>query len=114
MTKTYRVEFTPNARQDILTYAKYIADREQDDRQALAWYDGMYEAVMGLKTMPKRHGEARENKDFEEDVRQVGYKSHRAIYTVHEEIGLVIVHRVWHTARDDAPPDDLPGLAGNA
>lgn len=108
--KTYRVEFTPDARQDMIAYAQYIANQEQNDRQALAWYDGMYKAVMGLATMPGRHGQARENNVFEEDVRQVGYKSHRAIYTVHEDVSLVVIHRVWHTARDDAQSGDLPEL----
>lgn len=50
--KTYRVEFTPDARQDMIAYARYIAHREQNDRHALAWYDGMHKAVMGLATMP--------------------------------------------------------------
>ena len=109
--KTYRVEFTPDARQDMIAYARYIAHREQDDRHALAWYDGMHKAVMGLATMPNRHSYARENDAFEETVRQVGYKSHRAIYTVHEDISLVAIHRVRHTASDDAELDDLPGVA---
>jgi plasmid stabilization system protein ParE len=34
--KRYRVEFTRDARQDIIAYAQYIANREQDDRHALA------------------------------------------------------------------------------
>jgi plasmid stabilization system protein ParE len=70
----------------------------------------MYKAVMGLATTPNRHGFARENHAFEEEIRQVGYKSHRAIYTVHEDVSLVAVHRIWHTASDDAQPGDLPGL----
>ncbi|MBN4059008.1 type II toxin-antitoxin system RelE/ParE family toxin [bacterium AH-315-J04] len=109
--KTYRVEFTPDARKDMIDYALYIANQEQDNDRSLAWHDGMHEAVMGLETMPNRHGYARENDAFEETVRQVIYKSHRAIYTVHEDISLVAIHRVRHTASDDAGLDDLPGLA---
>ena len=90
----YRVVFTPDARQDMIDYARYVAGQEQDEGPALAWYDGMYKAIMGLKKMPNRHPFARENSSFEEDVRQVGYKSHRALYTVHEDLMLVAIHRV--------------------
>lgn len=108
--KTFRVEFTPDARQDIIAYAQYIANQEKDGSRALAWYEGMHAAVMGLATMPNRHGLARENDIFEDEVRQVVYASHRIIYSVHENDGLVAIHRIWHAAREHAGPDDLPRL----
>lgn len=108
--KTYRVEFTEDARQDMLAYARYIADQEQDDAQAQAWYEGMYAAVMSLKKMPRRFPYARENNAFEEEIRQVTYHSHRAIFSVHDDLGLVAIHRVWHTSRQNAQAEDLPGL----
>lgn len=58
--KTYRVEFTPEARQDMIDYARYVAEQESSGTRALAW--GMYEAVMSLKSMPCRCAHARENK----------------------------------------------------
>ena len=108
--KTYRVEFTPDARQDILDHAQYIAGQEHNNTYALAWYEGMYAAVMSLKEMPQRCPMARENDAFEQEIRQLVYGSHRAIFSMHDDQGLVAIHRVWHTSRRNAQPEQMPGL----
>ena len=108
--KTFRVEFAPNARRDMIDYARYIAEQEGSETLALAWYEGMHEAVMRLKKMPRRCALARENTAFEEEIRQLIYQSHRVIFSVHDDAGLVVIHRMWHTSRDDAQDEDLPGI----
>ena len=107
---TYRVEMSPEARQDLLAAARYIADSSRSLDVAQAWFDGMVAAVMGLADMPRSNSLARENDGFEEEVRQKIFKSHRMLYTIHDSIGLVLVHRIWHTAQDDAGSDDLPKI----
>lgn len=108
--KTYRVEFTPDARQDILDYARFIAQQEHDNHQALAWIDGIEAAMMSLAELPKRCGLARENDHFDEEIRQLTYASHRAVFSVHDDLRRVVIHRVWHTARDELAGKDLPAL----
>ena len=105
--KAYRVEFTPNARQDMLDYARYIRSQEGSDRYALEWYEGMHAAVMNLRTMPRRCAVAREVAAFDLDLRQLVYQSHRVLFSIHDEDQLVVIHRVWHCARDDATAEDL-------
>ena len=109
----YRVNMSPGAKQDLLAAARYIAQESKSLDVAQAWLDGMRATIMGLKEMPQANPLARENEAFAEEVRQKNYQSHRAIYTIHDEIGLVLVHRIWHTAQDNAGPDDLPNVTSD-
>ena len=108
--KIYRVEFTADAREDMLDYARYIAQQEGDDRQAIDWFEGLREAITTLAEMPNRCAPARENAHSEEEIRQLNHQSHRIIFSVHDDLELVAVHRVWHASRDDLDQDGLPGL----
>lgn len=105
---SYRIEFSPDAQEDILAAARYIRDVGRSPQNAAGWYEGIYKAIMGLADLPRAHPLAREDAAFEEEVRQLVYKSHRVIYTVGE--GVVVIHRVWHVAREDAEAGELPGL----
>lgn len=107
----YRVDMSPGAKQDLLAAARYIAQESKSLDVAQAWLDGMYATIMGLKEMPQANPLARENDAFAEEVRQKNYQSHRAIYTIHDDMGLVLVHRIWHTAKDKAGPGDLPDVS---
>ena len=107
---TYRVQLTPDAKQDLLDAARYVAEASGSKDVALAWYERMQNAVMRLADMPRSYAYARENEAFEEEVRQVVHLSHRLIFTIHDDLGLVLIHRIWHTARENAGPDDLGGV----
>ncbi len=108
--KTYDVAFTPDAQKDMIEHTRYIAQQNQDEHYAIRWYQGMYEMIMGLQKLPNRHPYARENNAFHQIVRQAGYQSHRVIYTIHEDEGKVVIHRVWHTSKDYPKADDLPEI----
>jgi len=104
---TYRVEMSPGAGQDLLAEARYIAESSKSLEVAQAWFDGMRQAVMALSDQPRSFALARENDVFDIEVRQRVYKSHRILFTVHDASQVVLVHRIWHAARDNASPSEL-------
>ncbi len=94
----YRVVFRPEARQEALDAAAYIAASGSNDA-ALRWYDGLEDAIASLSTMPARFGYAREHGAIPGvELRQLVYKSHRLIFTIRD--GVVHVLHVRHTAMD--------------
>lgn len=108
--KTFRVEMTPGAKRDLLAEARYLAESSKSPDIAQAWFNGIRQAVLELSDMPRSFALARENDAFKEEVRQRIYKSHRILFTIHDDQLLILVHRIWHTARDNAEADDVPEL----
>lgn len=106
----YRVDMTPGAKQDLIAEARYLAEASRSSDVTLAWVKAMRQAVMELSDQPRSFALARENADFTDEVRQRVYKFHRILFTVHDDLALVLVHRIWHTARDNAGPQELPGV----
>ncbi len=93
-----RVEFSPTAESEILEAARFIA--EDSPLDAVRWYDGIHEAIMSLRDMPNRCSHAREDEAFPIELRQLVFKSHRVIFSVHDDV--VRIHRVLHGAQDSA------------
>lgn len=98
--KRYAVEISPQAEEEILEAAKFIA--LDSLRHAERWLDEIYEAVATLKTMPERCALIPENEEFEEDLRQLLFYSHRIIFLM-ESKKVRILH-VRHSARDAWKP----------
>ena len=94
----WRIEFSPTAESEILDAARFIAEDSPTD--AVRWYDGIHEAVMSLQDMPNRCSHARENEAFPLELRQLVFKSHRVIFSIHDDI--VRNHRILHGAQDSA------------
>ena len=96
---SYQVIFRPEARDEAIEAASYIAEHASTDT-ALHWYEGLENAIESLATMPHRCPLARENEAFPGiELRQIIFKSHRLIFTVKQRI--VHILHVRHAARDN-------------
>lgn len=104
----YEVQFSPTSRAEILEAYDYIRSDRQAPLNAGRWLDGIIEAISNLAEFPQAHGLARENDKFEEELRQLVYKSHRVIFDVAGNT--VRIHRVYHAARRDIDADGLTDL----
>ncbi|MDX2148796.1 MAG: type II toxin-antitoxin system RelE/ParE family toxin [Planctomycetota bacterium] len=99
----YTVIFRPEARQEAIDAADYIAEHGSPEI-ALQWYESLEAVVASLTHMPARHGYAREHGSVSGvELRQALFKSHRLIFTIREDE--VHVLHVRHVARADL--DDL-------
>ena len=96
---SYQVIFRPEARDEAIEAASYIAEHASVDT-ALQWYEGLEKAIESLSTMPLRCPLARENDAFPGvELRQIIFKSHRLIFTVRQRT-VQILH-IRHAARDN-------------
>jgi len=99
----YRIVFTSAAMDEARVAAAYIT-AIGSPRAAADWLEGIIEAVQSLRTLPHRHGLARESSRHPDaELRQVVHKSHRVIYTVQGDA--VYVLHIRHTARQDLDQD---------
>jgi plasmid stabilization system protein ParE len=73
----YRVELTETAQEDADAAYKWLAERT---RHAVAWFNGLSDAIDGLCEFPTRWPLARESGEFEEPVRQLLYGKSPHIY----------------------------------
>jgi plasmid stabilization system protein ParE len=76
----YRVHLSPLARRDMTTYAARIA--ADSPANAWKWFDGCLEAAESLSLMPSRCRLAPEAANFEREIRQLVYYSHRILFTI--------------------------------
>lgn len=95
--RRYRVLRTEEADADLRSYALRIAADSPD--AADRWLAGLEELFIGLRVLPQRYGVARERLHQGVTLRQVVYHSHRVLITIDEQDGVVLVHRVLHSAR---------------
>ena len=66
---TYKILLTPTAKRVIdKTYIYYYSSNQIF---ADKWLSGIRSSIASLATMPKRCAYARENKDFQEEIRQL-------------------------------------------
>lgn len=73
----------------------------QSPQNALAWLAKLDSRIESLETMPHRCSLIRENKAFDENVRELLHFAHRIIFTVDEMRSLVFVHALRHSAQDE-------------
>lgn len=105
--KQHRVIVTLTAVADI---AEQVANISEDSPTAAArWYDGCFDAIQSLRSMPLRCRLAPEAETFEREIRQLVYFSHRILYEVAGET--VNVLHVRHGARLPLTPEgDAPSI----
>jgi len=78
----YKVIFRPEARDEVLAAADYIASHGSD-HAALRWYEGLEDSIAILSTFPAGYAYAREHGMLPGvELRQMVYKSHRLIFTI--------------------------------
>jgi plasmid stabilization system protein ParE len=92
--KKYEVIVTPEAEAGIVSAVAFI--RQHSPENAIKWVRGLYKKIQTLETMPERCPLARENEYFEEELRQLVFKSHRIIFRIEKREHLVIVLHVRH------------------
>src|SRR4051794_20384488 len=75
--------------------------REDSRTGADRWLAGLEKAIEGLSQFPTRHGLARENDEFDEEIRQLLYGKRQHVYRVLFVIRGSRVHvlHVRHAAR---------------
>ena len=101
----YRVVVMPSARADLDEYTAYIA--EDSPGRAVEWLSQAWELIFSLKENPKRFAVIPEAHELGGELRDVRHFSHRIVYWVREEQGVVEIIRVYHGARRELRPDDL-------
>lgn len=95
--KRYKVIVTPEAEASIRESFMYILARSP--MNAERWIRELYAEIDTLETMPERCPYALERKYFEEDLRQLLFKSHRVVFSVNKARHAVYVHEVRHAKR---------------
>ena len=76
--KKYEVIVSPEAQAAILTAFRYIHERAPQNAER--WLRNLYSCIGTLESFPGRCASARERKYFEEELRQLVFKSHRIIF----------------------------------
>ena len=95
---TYQVIVTPEAQADIRQIFQFICERSP--LNAARWLQNIYERIETLENHPERCGAARERQYFEEDLRQLLFKSHRAVFWINKPEKTVYVLRVRHAKQE--------------
>jgi plasmid stabilization system protein ParE len=106
---TYEVVITRPAEKQLLEAALWWSEHRSAD-QALRWYEGFLEALYLLQDNPERCPLARENDQFEVELRDLHYglgprPTHRAVFKVEGDRVLVLAIR--HRSQQDVTPGDI-------
>ncbi len=81
MTKAkYEVIISPHAEGSILSAFRYIHERSPDNAEL--WLKDLYSCIDSLESFPERCALARELEYFEEELRQLVFKSHRIVFYI--------------------------------
>ena len=93
----YQVIVTPEARAGIRESFGYI--RERSTLHAARWLHALDGKIDTLKRFPERCPLARESEYFDEDLRQLVFKSHRIVFTIAGKEKRVYALHVRHAGR---------------
>ena len=88
----------------------WAANRSQE--QAIAWHEGLFNALDSLANNPQRFAISRENDRFTHEIREMHYglgprATHRAVFTIAEPLRRVFVLTIRHSAQPDLLPSDV-------
>ena len=103
----YRIQIAQPAIQDAKNYAAFIRDEQHAPEPARRWLDGLYEAIRELSESPNRFSVIPEAEELGFPYRSFVYHSHRVVYAVDDTSLIVMVHRVYHGARQPLTEKDL-------
>lgn len=92
--KKYEVVVTPEAEAGIISAFQYIDERAPINAER--WLRKLYSEIATLEVFPRRCAIARESRYFEEELRQLVFKSHRIVFRVDEKQRKVWVVYVVH------------------
>lgn len=98
--KSYRVQISSIAKRDAKQYAAYVCQVKLEPQAARKWLDELLVEISSLVKNPNRFTVVNEAKELNFPYRAFNYHSHRVVYAVLEAKKCVIVHRIWHAARE--------------
>jgi len=103
---TLPVIIEPRAEAD-LDHALLWWSKNRSEEQALRWWDGIHDAIATLKDKPHRCGFAREDPDYDDELRELHFglgsrPTHRILFVIDSDAVRVLTIR--HAARDDWNP----------
>lgn len=103
------VRFTERAKADVSRNAQWWAEHHSLE-QAIKWKDAVWEQMLALYSMPKRHGLAAKNPKFSFDLRQklIGLgprPTYRALFVIRDSVVLVLA--VLRCSQDSFTPEGL-------
>ena len=102
----YRVSILPGALQDARNYYEFIATYSLET--AATWFEGLFEVVDSLSTMPMRCPIAPETALVGLEIRWLGYqKSYRIVYSIDEST--VRIYHIRHTSQEFMDPENFLG-----
>jgi plasmid stabilization system protein ParE len=97
----FRVEIAPQAYADLDAIADYIEERGSF-ASAERWFNGIIDAVRGLKDQPSRFPVAQESEDLRVEIRQLLYgkrnRRYKVYFAIDRETEIVRVFHVRHWA----------------
>lgn len=104
MTECYRVIIRPDALQDARNCYEYMAGYSSE--KAVKWFNGLFEVIDSLTTMPQRCAIAPESNLIGQEIRCLVYqKYYRILYTIEED--MVRIHHIRHTSQDWISPEEF-------
>jgi len=96
----YRIVILPSAKADIKEVSRWM--RQYSREKAIAWVDGIEEAIRSLDAFPARCAIVPLGGVFSEEIRQLlygkGREKYRIIFTIQDDV--IFVLRVLHTAQE--------------
>ena len=102
----YRVRILPGALQDARNYYEFIATYSPET--AVIWFEGLFEVVDSLSTMPNRCPIAPEASLVGMEIRCLGYqKFYRILYSIDENT--VRIYHIRHTSQEFMDPENFLG-----
>src|SRR6266851_6281909 len=85
----YRVEITDSALADAEQYVHFIQEEKQEPEAAERWFRGLVKAMLALQELPHRFPVIPGPEEFNLELRQAIYYSHRIIFRVDKSTRLV-------------------------
>lgn len=101
----YKILITASAEIDLESYASWIFNDSPTNSRK--WLSEAWQLIFSLSEMPERFSIAPESPISGHEVRSVPHYSHRIVYRVRPEIGVVEILRIWHSARQPMTPFDV-------
>ena len=96
----YKVLIAQTAIRDAQEYASFIIQSTKSTTPARKWLDELYEEINSRSDNPSRFSVIDEAEELGFPYRSFIYHSHRVIFAVLETEQIVMVHRIYHGARD--------------
>jgi len=93
----YGVIVTPEAQHAIAEAYHFI--RHRSPTKAAKWVRGLYARIDTLESLPERYGPSYQQAYFEEELRQLVYKSHWIVFAIDEARKIVWVVYVRRAKR---------------